>query len=87
MIEPPIPISTVNQNGIGSGPGTARRARAPITKPTAMTERIPPSRSSTVCQPCSNPALRRQHALDDDGHDEAIIFCPVRAEREFHSVE
>src|SRR5947208_1546474 len=27
--EPARPISTVSQNGIGSGPGTAQRARAP----------------------------------------------------------
>jgi len=25
--------------------------------------------------------------LDDDGQDEIIFYCPVCAEREFHSVE
>src|SRR5712691_5701822 len=41
--EPARPIVTVSHTGIGSGPGTARRASAPVTKPStmiAMTEPI-----------------------------------------------
>src|SRR5579872_1411065 len=37
---PAMPIATVSQAGIGSGPGRAKRARAPVTNPmkiTAMT--------------------------------------------------
>src|SRR5437764_5066314 len=41
--EPVRPISTVSEKGIGSGPGTARRARLPNTKPAATAERIAPS--------------------------------------------
>jgi hypothetical protein len=33
MIEPPIPIPAVSQSGIGSGPGTASRASAPMRRP------------------------------------------------------
>src|SRR5712691_9230300 len=34
--EPARPIVTVSHTGIGSGPGTARRASAPVTKPSTM---------------------------------------------------
>ena len=43
IADPPKPIKTVNQKGIGSGPGIARRASAPIRKPAATTERMAPS--------------------------------------------
>src|SRR4051794_1801646 len=47
--EPASPISTVRENGIGSGPGTASRARAPKTKPAKMAERIVPSIVRGAC--------------------------------------
>jgi hypothetical protein len=39
MSVPPRPITTVSQAGIGSGPGTAKRASAPVTKAVRMIER------------------------------------------------
>src|SRR3954452_15617664 len=36
--DPPRPMSTVSQAGIGSGPGTAKRASAPVRKPVSRIE-------------------------------------------------
>ena len=41
--DPTSPIATVSQTGIGSGPGTASRARLPVMKPNSMIMRIEPS--------------------------------------------
>src|ERR671936_1262699 len=41
--EPASPIATVSQTGIGSGPGTARRARPPVMKPNTMIMSTEPS--------------------------------------------
>jgi hypothetical protein len=44
-IEPARPIKTVRKNGIGSGPGSAKRAAAPIRKPERIAETIAPNTS------------------------------------------
>jgi len=41
--EPPIPIAVVIQIGIGSGPGIAKRASAPMTKPEIKIAMMKPS--------------------------------------------
>jgi hypothetical protein len=46
--EPTRPIATVSQTGIGSGPGTASRARPPVMKPKNMTRMIEPSTRAEV---------------------------------------
>jgi hypothetical protein len=44
------------------------------------------------CEECGQEARDAPKAgallvdLDDDGQDEVVSFCPVRAEREFHAV-
>ena len=44
--EPPIPIAVVIQIGIGSGPGTAKRASPPMMKPQT---RIAMMKPSVIC--------------------------------------
>src|SRR5512132_1551477 len=41
--EPTRPIAIVSQTGIGSGPGTARRARLPVMNPNSMIMRMEPN--------------------------------------------
>ena len=43
MSVPTRPIASVSQSGIGSGPGTAKRASAPVTKNDASAARTLPS--------------------------------------------
>jgi hypothetical protein len=43
MTVPPRPITTVSHAGMGSGPGTANRANAPVTKADASAAMIVPS--------------------------------------------
>jgi predicted RNA-binding Zn-ribbon protein involved in translation (DUF1610 family) len=47
-----------------------------------------------TCEECGQKATGRAEGweallvdLDDDGQDEVVFYCPVCAEREFHSVE
>src|SRR5262249_17736690 len=41
--DPTRPIATVSQTGIGSGPGTAQRARLPVMNPNSMIIKTEPS--------------------------------------------
>jgi hypothetical protein len=41
-------MATVSQTGIGSGPGTASRARLPVMKPNSMIMRIEPSTARRI---------------------------------------
>src|SRR4051812_40361693 len=64
--EPVSPISTVSERGIGSGPGTARRARPPITKPDRTAETIVPSTVRLLLvalHDLGRPRLRRVRIL------------------------
>src|SRR5437899_2844470 len=51
--DPPRPNSVVSQIGIGSGPGTAQRASAPMMKPEKRKARIVPSTLPNYYPACS----------------------------------
>src|SRR5579859_723009 len=46
--EPARPMATVSQMGIGSGPGTASRASAPVTNADAMTPMTVPALTEAI---------------------------------------
>src|SRR5262249_558691 len=47
--DPASPIATVSQIGIGSGPGTASRASAPVKNPASMIATTAPTISASLC--------------------------------------
>src|SRR5436305_13458399 len=59
-IEPARPIDSVSQTGIGSGPGIASRASAPVTKPEKRIARTKPRFTASDAR--RRRALRRQVA-------------------------
>src|SRR2546428_13298969 len=65
--EPQKPISTVSQNGIGSGPGVARRPSEPIRNPEAMTETIALRLMDEVCANYWEKEREDQALLHADG--------------------
>src|ERR1043166_1908133 len=50
--EPASPIATVSQTGIGSGPGTASRARPPVMKPEIRIRMTVPSTGASILGRC-----------------------------------
>src|SRR6266536_4117807 len=64
--EPAKPIRTVRKKGIGSGPGIARRARAPIRKPAATPETIAPNTARRLASPLDGQALEIARVVGED---------------------
>src|SRR5436189_2817580 len=67
--EPPRPSATVAYHGIGSGPGSAQRARPPMMKPPTIARRMKRSKGleGTADGPSGGAVRRSIRRLGQDG--------------------